>query len=267
MALSTEELLLQMQILTEKTDVNTNPNMVYKANKTLNKGLNPEYYSGNNTKIVNILNDLFAADTKTANTASAVADKVNSIIKDTDTADGLAAWEKLQAAMGKSTIIDGLNDLYEGKHATKVLGLSESDVNKVLTVAQDDKGNLILKAVEQIISGGNNEPVEVLPQDIAYTNPNKESISNVKQALDYVIDAVANNNFEGGLGGGTIVGQITWDMIDDRPMVIADGLVLTEDRLELRDGQGTISTVELMTAEDIEMLVEQLNIPEEGEEE
>mgnify|MGYP003296124153 CR=1 FL=1 len=48
MALTTEELLLQMQILTEKTDESTNPNMIYKKSKALNKGLNPEYYSGNN---------------------------------------------------------------------------------------------------------------------------------------------------------------------------------------------------------------------------
>lgn len=259
MAMTDEELLLQMKILTEKTDSTTNPNMVFKTSKLLNKGLNPEYYSGNNTKIVNILNDLFAADQKTTEVANVVANKINSILKDTDTSDGQAAWEKLKGAMGQTTIIDGLNDLYEGKQAAKVLGLTADDIDKVLTVGQDDQGNLVLKAVEQIVSGG---PVEVLPEDIAYTNANKESVTNVKQALDYVIDAVANGNFEGGLGGGAIVGEITWDMIDDRPLV-ADGLVMTDTHLEIREGAATISAVELLSKDDVEMMVENLNMPEE----
>ena len=259
MAMTDEELLLQMKILTDKADSATNPNMVYKSNKTLNKGLNPEYYSGNNTRIVNILNDLFAADVKTETAANNVAAKVNEILKDTATSDGAAAWANLQEKMGRSTIIDGLNDILDGKKAVDILGVSEADIDKVLTVGQDEKGNLILKAVEQIAAGG---PVEVKVEEIAYTNPNKESITNVKQALDYVIDAVANGNFEGGLGGGGIIGEIVWDMIDDRPLV-ADGLVMTDTHLEIREGAATISAVELSTEEDIEMMVEQLNIPEE----
>lgn len=261
MALTTEELLLQMQILTEKIDELTNPNMVYKKSKALNKGLNPEYYSGNNTRIVNILNDLFAADSVTATLTTNLSNKVNEILRDTSSEDGQAAWEKLQGAMGQATIIDGLNDLYEGKQAAKVLGLTADDIDKILTVGQDDQGNLILKTVEQIVSGGS---VEVLPEDIAYTNANKESVTNVKQALDYVIDAVANGNFEGGLGGGAIVGEITWDMIDDRPMV-ADGLVMTDTHLEMREDAATISAVELLSDDDVQIMVDNLNQPEEEE--
>lgn len=259
MALTTEELLLQMQILTEKTDESTNPNMVYKKSKALNKGLNPEYYSGNNTRIVNILNDLFAADSVTTTLTTNLSNKINELLRDTSTEDGQAAWEKLQGAMGKTTIIDGLNDLYEGKQAAKVLGLTADDVDKILTVGQDDQGNLILKAVEQIVSGG---PVEVKVEEIAYTNANKESVTNVKQALDYVIDAIANGNFEGGLGGGGIIGEIVWDMIDDRPLV-ADGLVMTDTHLEIREGAATISAVELLSDDDVETIVNNLNIPEE----
>ena len=260
MAMTDEELLLQMKILTEKTDSTTNPNMVFKTSKMLNKGLNPEYYSGNNTKIVNILNDLFAADQKTTEVANVVSNKINSILKDTDTSDGQAAWEKLQGAMGQATIIDGLNDLYEGKQAAKVLGLTADDIDKILTVGQDDQGNLVLKAVEQIAGGS----TEVKVEEIAYENRYVSSINNVKGALDYVINAVVNDGIEGGLGGGTIVGEITWDMIDDRPTEIADNLLLTGTYLELKDGDTVISSVPLVQDSEIDAMIDNLNVEEQN---
>lgn len=260
MAMTDEELLLQMKILTEKTDSTTNPSMVFKTSKMLNKGLNPEYYSGNNTKIVNILNDLFAADQKTTEVANVVSNKINSILKDTDTSDGQAAWEKLQGAMGQATIIDGLNDLYEGKQAAKVLGLTADDIDKILTVGQDDQGNLVLKAVEQIAGGS----TEVKVEEIAYENRYVSSINNVKGALDYVINAVVNDGIEGGLGGGTIVGEITWDMIDDRPTEIADNLLLTDTHLELKDGDTVISSVPLAQDSEIDAIIDNLNVEEQN---
>lgn len=260
MAMTDEELLLQMKILTEKTDSTTNPNMVFKTSKILNKGLNPEYYSSNNTKIVNILNDLFAADQKTTEVANVVSNKINSILKDTDTSDGQAAWEKLQGAMGQATIIDGLNDLYEGKQAAKVLGLTADDIDKILTVGQDDQGNLVLKAVEQIAGGS----TEVKVEEIAYENRYVSSINNVKGALDYVINAVVNDGIEGGLGGGTIVGEITWDMIDDRPTEIADNLLLTGTHLELKDGDTVISSVPLVQDSEIDAMIDNLNVEEQN---
>lgn len=256
MALTTEELLLQMQILTEKTDESTNPNMVYKKSKALNKGLNPEYYSGNNTRIVNILNDLFAADSVTTTLTTNLSNKINEILRDTSTDDGQAAWAKLQEAMGKATIIDGLNDLYDGKKATQVLGVTEADINKVLSVAQDNNGNLILKAIEQIASEGS--PLEIDINNILYTNENVESISNVKEALDYAINAIANNEFEGGLGGGSIIGEITWDMIDDRPEFIADNLVIADNQLQLKDGDSIMSIVPITDSNDIDDIVDNL---------
>ena len=56
MAMTDEELLLQMNILTTATE--NNENMKYRANAALNKGLNPEFFTGNNTKIVNAINKL-----------------------------------------------------------------------------------------------------------------------------------------------------------------------------------------------------------------
>ena len=51
-----EELKLQMDILTSK--ISDNPNMTYKTNAVLNKGLNPDFFTGNNTRIVNAINKL-----------------------------------------------------------------------------------------------------------------------------------------------------------------------------------------------------------------
>ena len=42
MALSTDELVVQMEILSSRTS--SNSNMQYKDNATLNKGLNPSYF-------------------------------------------------------------------------------------------------------------------------------------------------------------------------------------------------------------------------------
>lgn len=256
MAMTTEELLLQMKILTDKTDSTTNPNMVYKTNKTLNKGLNPEYYSGNNTRIVNILNELFAADIKVTDVSNNIANKVNDILRDTGTEDGLAAWQKLQAAMGKDTIIDGLNDLFEGNQTAKLLGITNADINKILSVAQDEQGNLVLKAIDQIASS---EPVDINAENIDYTNSNNNSITNVKQALDYVIDAIANGDFEGGLGGGTIIGDISWDMIDDRPMIVADNMEMNNNHLYLKDGDSVVSSVPIADDEDITNIINNLD--------
>ena len=75
MAMSDEELLLQMNILASKTE--DNPNMVFKANKTLNKGLNPDYFTGQDTKIVNAINMLAETTVKVTEVAALVADKVN----------------------------------------------------------------------------------------------------------------------------------------------------------------------------------------------
>jgi hypothetical protein len=257
MAMTDEELLLQMKILTEKADSSTNPNMVYKSNKILNKGLNPDYYSGNDAKIVNILNNLFAADEKTSTVADNIANKVNSILKDTDTSDGQAVWEQLQNAMGKSTIIDGLNDLYAGKHVDKVLGVSEDDINKVLSVAKDDNGNLIIKAVDQIASEG--PEANITLADLEYTNRYVSSITNAKGALDYIINKIVNEGFDGGLGGGTIIGEITWDMIDDRPAYVADTIELTSTHLELKEGKTVVSSVQLANESDIDSLVASLD--------
>ena len=256
MAMTDEELLLQMNILASKTS--DNPNMVYKTNATLNKGLNPAYFSGNYTKIVNAINNL-AVSADQANTAAQnVSDKLNEILLDTSSEENQQVWENLKAAMGQPTIIQGLTDLYAGKQIDKMLGLDAKDAGKVVSIDTDDKGNLILKAVEQGIV----EIPEVKATDIAYVNNYNDSISNVKNALDFVIDKVANGNIgedNGGLGGGFIMGDITWDMIENRPEVVADKISLSSTHLELKDGETVVSSVPLLSDSEVDNMLNKLD--------
>ena len=256
MAMTEEELLLQMNILVNK--ISDNPNMVFKANKTLNKGLNPEYYSGTDSKIVNILNSLFEKNQQINVVSTDVTNKVNNLIGDSTTTLGAANWEKLQGLMDQATIIEGLNDLFEAKLIDKVLGLDVADKGKILSIDKDEEGNLILKAIDAITGGGTN-PENVSVENIEYSNNQVTNITNVKEALDYVINEIVNGDFEGGLGGGTTIGEITWDMIDDRPEFIADGLELTNDQLILKDGDSVLSTVPLMDNTDIDDIINQLD--------
>ena len=50
---------VQYDVLTYKLDTATNNKLVYKSRVAIKKGLNPSYFSGNNTKLVNILNFLY----------------------------------------------------------------------------------------------------------------------------------------------------------------------------------------------------------------
>ena len=97
MAMTDEELKLQMNILASK--ISDNPNMTYKTNTVLNKGLNPDYFSGNYTKVVNALNQLAANIEIATNNAFDVAQKVNDLLIDTSNVDNLALWEQLKTIM------------------------------------------------------------------------------------------------------------------------------------------------------------------------
>ena len=97
MAMTEEELKMQLDILTTKTE--DNPDMVYKANAMLNQGLNPEYFTGNNTKIVNAINLLAEESVKTSEVAQLVAEKVNEILLDTSSDENKLIWENLKDLM------------------------------------------------------------------------------------------------------------------------------------------------------------------------
>lgn len=245
MALTDEELLQQVNILATKTDETTNPNMTYKKNATLNKGLNPDYFSGQYTKIVNALNKLAEGADTTTTKANDIATKVNSILLDTDDYNNALLWEAVQGLMGKSTIIEGLQLLLEGGRQQQVLGLTVDDIGKVLSVAQDDEGNLITKAVEMIASGGS--VTDITAADVSYSNENFAEITNVASAIDYLL---AN-------GGSGVASSIEWENIMNKPE-IASGIALTETELVLQSDNGTMSTVPLMADNDVDTIIGEL---------
>lgn len=151
--LSSEQILqLIAEVLTSKTDSNTNSNMKYTTVSRTNKGLNPDYFgTGYNTKIVNAINMAFAEALSATDSVTDFGAKINNILLDTDVPENAMIWEKVQAMMGQDTLIEGIESLLEGNLAQQVLGLglSDSDVGKFLTVEKnEDTHNLQLTMKE-----------------------------------------------------------------------------------------------------------------------
>lgn len=236
MAMSDEELLLQMNILASKTE--DNPNMVYKANATLNKGLNPEYFTGNNTKIVNAINHLAETSVKISDLSEAVADKVNELLLDTSSDANKAIWDNVKELMEMDTIIEGIQRILEGKQQDKVLGITPDDIGKILSVAQAEDGEMMVKAIDNIINVG----------QIEYTHEEHPEISTVEGALDKLF---------GMQGQG--ISEVTWDMIMNKPEV-PTGLELTNESLVMKSEHGEMSEVPLMSDEDVNILINDLGI-------
>ncbi len=247
MALTDEQLVLQADILASKTDSATNPNMVYKTIASLNKGLNPEVFTANNTKIVNAINYLAGIVTNAEYLVATMGTKMNEALLDLSSDENKAIWEQTKELMGKTNIIEGMQSVLEGQQQDKILGITAADIDKVLSVARNDNGDLVVKAIDMI------HPVSKV-DEIEYTNNKSANIQNVKDALDYLFENMNNGN-NGELGGGVTIGEITWDMIEGKPEIIADQLVLSDNNLTL-SGQGSvISTVPLINQQDIDELI------------
>lgn len=118
MALTDEQKVLQADILTEKTDSDTNPNMTYSTSAAKNKALNPDTFSGNNSKVVNAINLTYKQAEKAMTTVTNFGSKLDNILLNTETSDGSAKLEQLRVDMGHQTLIEGLIDLYENKLPT-----------------------------------------------------------------------------------------------------------------------------------------------------
>ena len=207
MALTEEELKQQANVLATKTE--DNPNMPYKANATLNKGLNPDYYSGQYTKIVNALNKLAEDTDKVKNASTDVIEKINYILLDTSSEDNNNLFNNVKELMGAPTIIEGIHNMLQGNTQEQLLNLKSDDIGKFLTVDQNDNGHLITKAIDLIIDKN--------ASDIAYSNEELSEINNVNEALNFIVDDIKK--------------PIQWDEIENIPMMkdsdvedIIDGL-------------------------------------------
>ena len=100
------------EVFTTKLDTKTNPLMVYKTSQFTNKGLNPELFTGNETKIVNILNSLQEDVNQIDQTVSEVYQKYNPIIGDTTTPNIQLCRNSLKEVTGKESIIEILYWLF-----------------------------------------------------------------------------------------------------------------------------------------------------------
>ena len=114
MALTIDEILeLQAKILAARSDSAVNPNMTYSSVAGRNKALNPEYFTGNDTKVVNAINKTYKMADSARVTSEKAIKRMNSVVMDTETYS--SEWNKLQNLMTKDTIVEGLIDLYENK--------------------------------------------------------------------------------------------------------------------------------------------------------
>lgn len=235
MALSTEELVLQMEILTSRTS--SNSNMQYKDNATLNKGLNPSYFYGNSTKIVNAINNLAETNSINSSTVSKIANKFNSLLLDVEaSSENQEIWDKFQELSGKPTIIESIVDILEGNHSKELLNLKNEDLGKFLSVVQDENGKLTTKAIDVVIDS----------QCIEYTNDSNPQITNTSEALDYIFDNL-NTNL-----------SISWDDITHKP-IIPNRISLTSEHLILTDEKGEkSSSVDIVSDNDIEEIISDL---------
>ena len=236
MAMSEEELKRQLDILTTKTS--ENPDMVYRANASLNKGLNPDYFTGNNTKIVNAINWLAENNVQTSQLAEIVANKVNEILLDTSIDANNDIWKNVKELMEMDTIIEGIQRILEGKQQDKVLGITPDDIGKILSVAQAEDGEMMVKAIDNILS----------PAQMEYTHEDHPEVQTVEGALDKLFEMQSQS-----------LTEINWDMIMNKPE-IPTGLELTNESLVMMSDNGEMSEVPLMTDEDVSNLLSELGI-------
>ena len=94
---------VQYDVLTYKLDTNTNDKLVYKTSKIFNKGINPDYFNGNDTKIVNILNDFYKNINTIDNTVGDVYKVLNPIILETTKKENKDILKQKKYATDKST--------------------------------------------------------------------------------------------------------------------------------------------------------------------
>lgn len=243
MALTDEELMLQLNILATK--ISDNSSMVYKTNAILNKGLNPDFFSGQNTKIVNALNDLAKKTSQAVETANTVAAKVNSMLIDIDDAEKQAAWQELQELMGQSTLVEGLKEILLGNKFQLMLDLNEEDVGKVLSVAKKEDNSLIIQAIDMMANG--DDVSNLTAEDIKY-NHDVFKLNSIKEALDFILDNCFNEQ---------PMSEVHWNDILDKPE-IANDLIISNDKLYLQSENGVIASVDIVSDSDIDEIINQL---------
>lgn len=238
MALSEEAILQQINVLTTKTAENAE--MIFKSIPALNKGLNPEYFKGNDTKIVNAINKL-AAEVDVLNEAVInMITKVNNVLMDTNSTANKEEWEETQQLMGEETIIEGIKAMLEGKLQDKLLQLDPADKDKLLSVVINTEGVPEVKpvAIDSLT-------VEVGSYDVSYANRDFKQLNSVGEAIDHILDDIKQPK--------------DWNQLVNVPK-IADELVIEENELVLKSIEDDeLSTIPITNDIDIDNIINSLD--------
>ena len=239
MALSEEAILQQINVLTTKTAENAE--MIYKSIPALNKGLNPEYFSGNETKIVNAINKL-AAEVDVLNEAVVnMINKVNGVLMDTMSTENKEYWEDTKELLGEDTIIEGIRAILEGRKQDKILKLDIADDGKLLAIVVNEEG-----VPEVRPASTDSLDINVGPYDVAYANRDFKEISSVGEAIDVILEDMQQ--------------PLQWDELVNRPK-IADELVIEENELVLKSLEDEdLSCIPITNDEDIDSIIGSLDL-------
>ena len=240
MALTEEQLSLQLAILTGKIEDNTS--MTYSGIVSRNKGLNPNYFSGNYTAIVNALNSMYKNMVDVSNNSETTVNSVVEKLGSNDSEDAIVAWTELKNKIQEinstySTMTQAMLAILSGNAVAQMFNVTTADKGKVLTIDTDEEGKVVVNTISATAAGA------VTVETIDYVNENYTDLTNVKLAIDYLL---ANNTT-----------TIKWNDIEGKPNV-PDTLNLTETELELKSGDSVISTVTMVDSIDITEIVDSL---------
>lgn len=245
MALTDEQLAIQLQVLTEKTS--SNASMTYTKSARTNKALNPDKFSNYNSKIVNAINLLYDDSVITQADAATSTQILNDVLGSTAVPENKSEWNSvIEILHGISpsykNMINASKAILTGEAISQILQVSAADKGKLLSIDLDEENNVIIKTVTAGTgSGGDITTLDA--SNVTYTNTNVASLTNVKEAIDYML----NNN----------VSEINWENIKNKPNFV-DSLELTDSALLLKSGETSVSTVELINDNDITEIVNAL---------
>lgn len=142
---------VQYDVFTYKLDETTNNKLKYKSNVSLNRGLNPDYFIGNNLKIVNALNTIWKNTDIAVKTANNVYKKYNPIILDTDIPSNQPILEAMRKATGKDTLIESVLALAKGEiGGLAVLNPTDAEDGFVVTFDKQQNKFVLKPAAEAI---------------------------------------------------------------------------------------------------------------------
>lgn len=243
MALTDEQVLQQLNVLTEKTS--DNASMKYTKSTRTNKGLNPEKFSSYNSKIVNAINLLYNDSLKIQADAAASTQMINDVMGSTLVTENQEVWNSVIEILTNikpayKNMIYASKAILTGEAISQILQVSKEDKGKLLSIDLDEENNVIIKTVP---AGSGGSITSLDASAVTYSNTNMTSLTNVKEAIDYML----TNN----------VSEINWENIKNKPD-LADGLGLTDTALVLKSGEKDMSTVELMNETDVTEIVSTL---------